>query len=940
MARNLGDIGAFYPSAAQGSIAGIQNMQNVLGVNDALNKRYADAETLRNMQFAAPNAANELQPFTLAGLTVPEDQINKGFIPAKGGIMPREVVPEAAPAPVAPAPVPAPAAVNNGNQSVVFKDASKRPADAGLRNPAQLREVRTQDMTREEFMSLPEGERKQRVSDFNTGRKYEGVPQYAASGLGYWASGPYDVMAAPLNLGLGAVNWIGDKLNYSGFARNQGWLKPNERQDIVPVIGDGSLTPMANQMMREHQDALNKFKPMSEADVVAGLKPFAGKPGQVAAAPTDKASLFSAMQYVESRGNPNAISPKGATGLMQVMPSTAVNPGFGIPNIFDFAKSQGLIVDMPRNEASATVLLKNPGLNRAYGQVIMSTMLDRYKDTDRALVAYNWGPGSADAWIKSGADPAKLPKETRDYLTQIKSKLGSVAAAPVRVAIGDSVAEGFAKANNLQGSYKVGASPTAVLGMLKDYASKNSLQGVEVYLGSGMPNNPAEKAVVEQQIQFILDKGGKPVLFGVGPGTDKKPTTGQNEYLAGLAQQYKTEFTGGLNSLFPSIKKNDPMGLHLNDKQYKTLYGMLTTNKGGGTGTAPIVAANANVPAAAADANAAAASPIAAADATRKVVLGPDLSKNPPNQAQFDMDTKNLITEREFITTQAKAMENSVKQGLNNELARVQMEHQNASAEYNFVKSQYDAAMRTGNRPLMMQLQPQLNQVAAKINTIQTSYNNAAKSAQDQITQLNQQLYGAMKNNEVALWAANARMAYSELVSTGDPRRMQAVWSQYSGGNKVEIQQRTDGKWNLSINGVRSPTAFDTNTLVSQFRETVEEPIRALNAQTAAARGSFLFQETTKSALKQQEQLAQQLGEAQIKMIEGKLQIQKELVGFNKPVSLENGKAIVFPKDPASGIAFMIDVNPESFGEDGVLKPSAIQPVRLGVQAAGQKEKK
>jgi soluble lytic murein transglycosylase-like protein len=52
-------------------------------------------------------------------------------------------------------------------------------------------------------------------------------------------------------------------------------------------------------------------------------------------------------------------------------------------------------------------------------------MKKRYGDTETGLIAYNWGPGNTDKWLKKGADPAKLPKETQNYVTKVMASLGS-----------------------------------------------------------------------------------------------------------------------------------------------------------------------------------------------------------------------------------------------------------------------------------------------------------------------------------------------------------------------------------------------------------------------------------------------------------------------------------------------------------------------------------
>ena len=110
--------------------------------------------------------------------------------------------------------------------------------------------------------------------------------------------------------------------------------------------------------------------------------------------------LLSRMVQQESGGNPLAVSPKGARGLLQTMPGTETDPGFGVAPLD------------PR---------KDPTQERyRLGQDYMGAMLKRYGgNVEHAIAAYNWGPGNADKWIKRGADPDKLPAETQSYIRNI-----------------------------------------------------------------------------------------------------------------------------------------------------------------------------------------------------------------------------------------------------------------------------------------------------------------------------------------------------------------------------------------------------------------------------------------------------------------------------------------------------------------------------------------
>lgn len=111
--------------------------------------------------------------------------------------------------------------------------------------------------------------------------------------------------------------------------------------------------------------------------------------GNVGLAP----ELIRSVVAVESDFNPQAVSPAGAQGLMQLMPATAEE--LSVADSFD------------------------PLQNLLGGSQYLKQLLVKYDgDLDRALAAYNWGQGNVD---RKGL--ARMPQETRDYLVKVKARL-------------------------------------------------------------------------------------------------------------------------------------------------------------------------------------------------------------------------------------------------------------------------------------------------------------------------------------------------------------------------------------------------------------------------------------------------------------------------------------------------------------------------------------
>jgi len=104
--------------------------------------------------------------------------------------------------------------------------------------------------------------------------------------------------------------------------------------------------------------------------------------------------LVMALIHVESRFNSFAVSPVGALGLMQVLPSTGE----------ELAAELGIAW-----HGSQTLF--DPIVNVRLGVAYLHQLSQRYEDLPTALAAYNWGPGRIDRRIRRGSTlPTDYPR--------------------------------------------------------------------------------------------------------------------------------------------------------------------------------------------------------------------------------------------------------------------------------------------------------------------------------------------------------------------------------------------------------------------------------------------------------------------------------------------------------------------------------------------------
>ena len=111
-------------------------------------------------------------------------------------------------------------------------------------------------------------------------------------------------------------------------------------------------------------------------------------------------NIARAVAMQESGGRHDVVSPAGAIGTFQLMPDTAKELGVDPHNLEQ---------------------------NIRGGIQYLKQMHDRYGGNwDRALYAYNWGPGNMDAYLQTGKglDGRPMPSETLNYVPGVRGRLG------------------------------------------------------------------------------------------------------------------------------------------------------------------------------------------------------------------------------------------------------------------------------------------------------------------------------------------------------------------------------------------------------------------------------------------------------------------------------------------------------------------------------------
>lgn len=122
---------------------------------------------------------------------------------------------------------------------------------------------------------------------------------------------------------------------------------------------------------------------------------------------------------------------------------------------------------------------------------------------------------------------------------------------------GDSIADGYKKANKGDGVTNVGDSPSSVYTKIQNYASSNpsSLKGKPVILSTGLSNDTTDYGNIRKQMELLKKEGADVQVLGVSNSYKGNAEKGaaMNKKLQEMASEFGFKFSGGFEAASDKI---------------------------------------------------------------------------------------------------------------------------------------------------------------------------------------------------------------------------------------------------------------------------------------------------------------------------------------------------------------------------------------------------
>lgn len=183
-------------------------------------------------------------------------------------------------------------------------------------------------------------------------------------------------------------------------------LPPSGRLPFTAAIALHALSGCAGSPAAIAQDVASQHHQFS-AERSIGADDIAGAVAEASRRSGLPETWIRAVMRAESAGDRSAVSPKGAMGLMQIMPGTWAE-----------LRAQYSLGDDPFDVRD----------NVLAGAMYLRAMYDQF-GAPGFLAAYNAGPGRYAEHLRTGRP---LPRETRAYVAQLTPHIDAPAAADVQ----------------------------------------------------------------------------------------------------------------------------------------------------------------------------------------------------------------------------------------------------------------------------------------------------------------------------------------------------------------------------------------------------------------------------------------------------------------------------------------------------------------------------